>query len=160
MSIERGAQVITEISAKEREDWETYYMVIPSEPIEGNESLSRTNSEIESFLKQHAPKSSVFPGNKEIIEWILVDRNRELVGVAAICCWESGEHVVVSVATHSEMRGEGIGAEVMRQTLAAAQRNLIPTLCLGVMSDNHSAIALYKKTGWKPLFKFTFIERA
>ena len=160
MSIERGAQVITEISSKEREDWETYYMVIPSEPIEGNESLSRTNSEIESFLKQHAPKSSVFPGNKEIIEWILVDRNRELVGVAAICRWESGEHVVVSVATHSEMRGEGIGAEVMRQTLAAAQRNLIPTLCLGVMSDNHSAIALYKKTGWKPLYKFTFMERA
>lgn len=163
MSIERGASVIDEISAKEREDWETYYMVIPRDPVPYTEPRVRADAEIDSFLKQHAPKSSVFPGNKEIVEWVRVDRNiagkTELLGVAAICRWESGEHVVASVATHSEMRGEGIGVEVMRQTLAVAQRSSIPILCLGVMSNNHSAIALYKKSGWQELVKFTFIER-
>jgi ribosomal protein S18 acetylase RimI-like enzyme len=163
MSIERGASVIDEISAKEREDWETYYMVVPRDPVPYTEPRVRADAEIDSFLKQHAPKSSVFPGNKEIVEWVRVDRNiagkAELLGVAAICRWESGEHVVASVATHSEMRGEGIGVEVMRQTLAVAQRNSIPILCLGVMSNNHSAIALYKRSGWQELVKFTFIER-
>jgi ribosomal protein S18 acetylase RimI-like enzyme len=163
MSIERGASVIDEISAKEREDWETYYMVVPRDPVPYTEPRVRADAEIDSFLKQHAPKSSVFPGNKEIVEWVRVDRNiagkAELLGVAAICRWESGEHVVASVATHSEMRVEGIGVEVMRQTLAVAQRNSIPILCLGVMSNNHSAIALYKRSGWQELVKFTFIER-
>jgi ribosomal protein S18 acetylase RimI-like enzyme len=163
MSIERGASVIDEISAKEREDWETYYMVISRDPVPYTEPRVRADAEIDSFLKQHAPKSSVFPGNKEIVEWVRVDRNiagkAELLGVAAICRWESGKHVVASVATHSEMRGEGIGVEVMRQTLAVAQRNSISILCLGVMSNNHSAIALYKKSGWQELVKFTFIER-
>lgn len=164
MSIERGASVIDEISAKEREDWETYFLVTPKDPVGYVDVLARSDAEIDTFLKQHAPKSSVFPGNKEIVEWVRVDRNIEgsieLVGVAAICRWESGEHVVASVATHTEMRGEGIGVEVMRQTLAVAQRNSIPVLCLGVMSNNHSAIALYKKSGWQDLFKFTFVERA
>ncbi len=163
MSIERGASVIDEISAKEREDWETYFIVTPKDPVHYRDSLKRSDAEIDFFLKLHAPKSSVFPGNKEIVEWVRVDRNiegkAELVGVAAICRWESGEHVVASVASHSELRGEGIGAEVMRQTLAVAQRNSIPILSLGVMSGNHSAIALYKKSGWQELFKFTFVER-
>ena len=138
-------------------------MVIPKDPVSYTEPRVSADAEIDSFLKQHAPKSSVFPGNKEIVEWVRVDRNNvgktELVGVAAICRWESGEHVVASVATHSEMRGKGIGAEVMRQTLAVAQRNSIPILCLGVMSINHSGKALYEKSGWQELFKFTFVER-
>ena len=138
-------------------------MVIPKDPVSYTEPRVRADAEIDSFLKQHAPKSSVFPGNKEIVEWVRVDRNiegkTELGGVAAICRWESGEYVVASVATHSEMRGEGIGAEVMRQALAVAQRYSIPILCLGVMSNNHSAMALYEKSGWQELFKFTFVER-
>lgn len=163
INIERGAAKINEIEATVREDWETYFIVTPSDPLGYIQSRERTDNEIDSFLKLHAPKSSVFPGNREIVDWICIDRNiegkDELVGVAAICRWESGEHVVASVCTHSNLRGKGIGADVMRKVLVVAQKNSIARLCLGVMSDNQSAISLYKKSGWQNLFKFTFVER-
>lgn len=159
LNIESGSTLINEIKATERSDWQTYFIKVPTDAIASLNSKQRSDGEIEAFLKLHAPKSSVFPGNKEIVDWACVDEQEELVGVAAITRWESGEHVVVSVATHSHMRGRGIGAKVMRQVLAVAQKNSISRLCLGVNGDNAPAIALYEKLGWRPLFKFTYIER-
>lgn len=159
LNIQRGAKAIEKINSKERSDWETYFIDIPKEGLVGPEASGRSDAEIDSFLKLHAPKSSVFPGNKEIVKWICVDFDNELAGVAAICRWESGEHVVVSVATHAQMRGMGVGLKVMEQTFKLAQQELISSLCLGVVSDNSPAIALYEKAGWKPLFKFTYLER-
>ncbi|MFM9099248.1 MAG: GNAT family N-acetyltransferase [Actinomycetota bacterium] len=159
LNIQRGVKAIEKINSKERSDWETYFIDIPTEGLVGPEARSRSDAEIDSFLKLHAPKSSVFPGNKEIVKWACVDVEDELAGVAAICRWESGEHVVVSVATHAQMRGNGVGLKVMEQTLKVAQQELISSLCLGVVSDNSPAIKLYEKVGWKPLFKFTYLER-
>lgn len=159
LNIERGALGIKEIRAKERSDWETYSLEVPAEGQVSSEVSSRSDSDIDSFLKLHAPKSSVFPGNQEIVRWVCIDIDGELAGVSAICRWESGEHVVVSVATHTHLRGRGVGLRLMNQTLKVAQQNSIPNLCLGVVSENGPAIALYEKAGWKPLFKFTYLER-
>ena len=159
LNIQRGAKAIEKINSKERSDWETYFIDIPKEGLVGPDARSRSDAEIDSFLKLHAPKSSVFPGNREIVKWVCVDVEDELAGVAAICRWESGEHVVVSVATHAQMRGKGVGLKVMEQTLKVAQQESISSLCLGVVSDNSPAIKLYGKSGWKPLFKFTYLER-
>ncbi len=159
MNLERGASSLGAIDALERSDWETYFYEVPKKTLSFQDSLDREDLEIEEFLKEHAPKSSVFPGHKEILEWIRVDQDNELVGVAALCRWESGEHVIASVATHSKLRGRGIGRAVMKQALAVAQRHSIERLCLGVNSDNPSAIDLYEKAGWSPLYKFTYILR-
>lgn len=159
LNIQRGAKAIEKINSKERSDWETYFIDIPKEGLVGPDARSRSDAEIDSFLNLHAPKSSVFPGNREIVKWTCVDVEDELAGVAAICRWESGEHVVVSVATHAQMRGKGVGLKVMEQTLKVAKQESISSLCLGVVSDNSPAIKLYEKAGWKPLFKFTNLER-
>lgn len=158
-SIERGAAQISQIEAKERVDWETYFIDVPQSVSVKEDAQKRSDSEIEEFLKIHAPESSVFPGNKEILDWIRIDNANELVGVAAVCRWESGEHVIASVATHNKIRGLGIGARVMNQALAVARELEISRLCLGVLSDNEPAKALYKKLGWGPLYRFTYLHR-
>jgi ribosomal protein S18 acetylase RimI-like enzyme len=57
------------------------------------------------------------------------------------------------------MRGLGIGAKLMEEVERVALNEGIKTLCLGVNSDNLSAIALYEKLNWQPLYKFTYVER-
>jgi ribosomal protein S18 acetylase RimI-like enzyme len=160
INFERGAQVINEIQTKERSDWQTYFLHLNDIDDKRSTPIQFTDEEIDAFLKLHAPKSSVFPGNKEIVKWACVSHEGELAGVAAISRWESGEHVVASVAVHSDMRGLGIGAKLMKEVVRVALNEGLKTLCLGVNSDNLSAIALYEKLNWQPLYKFTYVERA
>ncbi|NDG09875.1 MAG: GNAT family N-acetyltransferase [Actinobacteria bacterium] len=160
INFERGAKGINEIQTKERSDWQTYFLQIKERKIEGLNTVQFTDEEIDTFLKLHAPKSSVFPGNKEIVKWACVSHEVQLAGVAAIARWESGEHVVASVAVHSDLRGLGIGAKLMKEVVRVALSEGLKTLCLGVNSDNLSAIALYEKLNWQPLYKFTYVERA
>ncbi|MGA0876893.1 MAG: GNAT family N-acetyltransferase [Candidatus Nanopelagicaceae bacterium] len=159
INFERGAQVISEIQTKERSDWQTYFLHLNDIGDKRSTPIQFTDEEIDAFLKLHAPKSSVFPGNKEIVKWACVSHEGELAGVAAISRWESGEHVVASVAVHSDMRGLGIGVKLMEAVERVALNEGIKTLCLGVNSDNLSAIALYEKLNWQPLYKFTYVER-
>ena len=159
INFERGAEGIEKIEAKEKSDWQTYFLHLID--IAGKESttIQFSDGEIDAFLKLHAPKSSVFPGNKEIVKWACVSHENQLAGVAAISRWESGEHVVASVAVHSDLRGLGSGARLMKEVELVAINEGIKTLCLGVNGDNLSAIALYEKLNWQPLFKFTYVER-
>jgi ribosomal protein S18 acetylase RimI-like enzyme len=117
------------------------------------------DEEIEAFLKVHAPDSSVFPGNSEILQWVEVREKGALVAIAALCRWESGRVVISSVATDSELRGRGFGKALMVKCLDAGSQYDEKYLCLGVRHQNESAQRLYASTGFRLMHNFTYCER-
>jgi len=102
------------------DQWDCYW----APTIKGGVIQPRVSSdqEIDKFLKLHAPQSSVFPGNKEIIEWIEIQENNQLVAVAALCRWESGKVIISSVATHTDFRGLGFGKALTEKCLIAGEK--------------------------------------
>jgi ribosomal protein S18 acetylase RimI-like enzyme len=152
----RGLSQLPDGIVKEAE-WDCYWAPTAA----GVEVAERKMSDdaIASFLQAHAPSSSVFPGNDEILQWIEIIEDGELLGVAALCRWQSGRVVVSSVATHGDRRGEGIGKKVMAASLSAAYKLGEEVLCLGVMHANESAHRLYRSMGFTLMHNFTYCER-
>lgn len=141
--------------------WDVYSKEIaPSEVRQINEEDRPSNEEVQIFLQEHAPDSSVMPGHREIVTWAYLRDGGGLVGVAAICRWESGHHVVASVATHSKKRGIGLGKSIMIKVEQLAAQHRIGRLSLGVMADNASAKRLYENAGYTLLHEFTYGERS
>lgn len=118
-----------------------------------------TDNEIAAFLKVHAPDSSVFPGNDEILQWVEIYEGDELAAVAALCRWESGRVVISSVATRSDLRGRGLGKQLMDKCLIAGHALGENYLSLGVRHENESAQRLYRATGFTLMHNFTYCER-
>lgn len=152
----KGAKKLTP-EFKVVDEWDCYW----APAIKGETLPIRISSdgEIENFLKFHAPQSSVFPGNEEIVNWIEVFRDEKLVGVAALCRWQSGRVVVSSVATHTEYRGQGVGRELMGKCRSVTHDLGEKFLCLGVMHGNFAAHRLYQSTGFTLMHNFTYCER-
>lgn len=151
-----GAPAIPE-SFEIKDEWDCY-----SAPTSRGQSISPrrcSDEEIAAFLSEHAPSSSVFPGNEEILHWVEVFDGVELVGVAALCRWQSGRIVLSSVATHSEHRGRGYGKQIMAAALAAAYELGESVLSLGVMHGNIDGHRLYSSAGFTLLHNFTYCER-
>ena len=123
------------------------------------EVLLDRDEEIALFLKEHAPDSSVMPGNSEIVTWVITG-DEQITGVAAICQWESGQYVVASVAVDKTKRNQGIGKTLMGKIDTISQGLGISRLCLGVISANQSAIHLYENSGWSRIHQFAYFERA
>ena len=156
-SIQRSASDKYLEGAKESGGWDCYYRATPAV---GELSERRfSDSEIDTFLNEHAPQSSVFPGNDEIQHWVEIIDGDQLVGVAALCRWESGHIVLSSVATHSEMRSRGIGKRLMDLSLQGARALGEETLSLGVFHLNEAGIRLYESTGFTLMHHFMYIER-
>ena len=145
------------IDCEVKAEWDSYW----APTISGDEiaTSQQPDQVIAEFLKAHAPESSVFPGDSEILMWVDVVRDGALLAIAAICRWESGEVVISSVATHSEMRGQGIGKELMHKCLVAAQQCGSELVCLGVRHENESAQRLYASTGFTLMHNFSYCER-
>ena len=159
ISFERSSSWIQELSKYEKNEWEAYALDVPNQP-----SLQLLeppkDEEIAEFLKEHGPNLSVGPGNSEIVRWSSIrSENGELEGVAAICKWQSGEHVVASVATHSARRNQGLGKKLMRIVSGELTTLGIKRVCLGVTSSNLSAVKVYVDMGYQKLFDFTYINR-
>jgi ribosomal protein S18 acetylase RimI-like enzyme len=138
-------------------EWDSYW----ASTFKGQEVAAATasDSDIDSFLKAHAPDSSVFPGNDEIIQWVEIVSEGKLAAVAALCRWQSGRIVISSVATHSELRGKGIGKQLMEKCLITGHQLGEKFLCLGVRHENESAQRLYNGTGFRLMHNFTYCER-
>ena len=118
-----------------------------------------SDAEINDFLKLHAPNSSVFPGNEEILHWIEVIEDGELMGVGALCRWQSGNVVISSVGTHINRRRQGIGRKVMERALSGGSHFGASFISLGVMHSNESAQRLYRALGFTLMHNFTYFER-
>jgi ribosomal protein S18 acetylase RimI-like enzyme len=139
------------------DEWDCYW----APTIKGTAIQPRvsTDQEIDAFLTLHAPKSSVFPGNKEILEWVEILDNKQLVAVAALCRWESGKVIISSVATHTDFRGRGFGKALTEKCLIAGEKLGEKYLCLGVHHTNESAQRLYQSAGFILMHNFTYCER-
>ena len=118
-----------------------------------------SDSVIQEFLELHAPNSSVFPGDDEILHWIEVIEGGELVGVGALCRWQSGNVVISSVGTHIDRRRQGIGRQVMEGALSGGSHFGASFISLGVMHSNESAQRLYRALGFTLMHNFTYFER-
>lgn len=138
-------------------EWDCYWAPTMSQGLRSEESAS--DSEIKDFLEDHAPQSSVFPGNEEIERWIVIREDGELIAVAALCIWESGKMVISSVATHRDRRGRGFGRKVMEATLVAGHELGADAVALGVMHSNINAQQLYQSMGFQLMHNFTYFER-
>ena len=156
-SIESRGLLTPPDGVEKMDEWDCYWAPT-AESIDLPER-QKSDSEIYAFLEAHAPNSSVFPGNDEILSWIEVIEDGELVGTAALCRWQSGRVVVSSVATHSDRRGQGIGKKVMAASLAVAGGLGEEVLSLGVMHTNESAHRLYQSMGFTLMHNFTYCER-
>lgn len=139
------------------DEWDCYWAPTLKGEIDQSEGVS--DSEIDLFLKANAPKSSVTPGDQEIVQWIQILDEARLVAVAALCRWESGRVVISSVATDAALRGRGLGRELMRRTLIAGNQIGEAALCLGVAHHNESAQRLYASAGFTKMHNFTYFER-
>ena len=138
-------------------EWDCYW----APTINGNFEMGEhsTDEVINTFLKTHAPDSSVYPGNDEILQWIQLHDQGELVAVAALCRWQSGRVVISSVATHTEHRGKGYGKTLMKNCLIAGAELGEKYLSLGVRHENESAQRLYASMGFRLMHNFTYCER-
>lgn len=156
-SIESRGLVNLPQDVEKLDEWDCYFA--PTTIQSSLPTREKSDSEIATFLETHAPHSSVFPGNEEILRWIEIVDKGELVGVAALCRWQSGRVVLSSVATHSDRRGQGIGKKVMAASLTAAGEIGEELLSLGVMHANESAHRLYRSMGFTLMHNFTYCER-
>ena len=138
-------------------EWDCYWASTVEGKLES--TASSTDAVIDSFLRLHAPDSSVFPGNDEILQWVEVHDGGELVAVAALCRWESSRVVISSVATHTDRRGKGFGKQLIEKCLIAGSQLGEKYLCLGVRHRNESAQRLYASTGFTLMHNFSYCER-
>ena len=112
------------------------------------------------FLTEHAPDSSTLPGNPEVIFWgIIRDGAGELAALAAIVQWESGAKMVSSVATRTDMRGQGLAQRLMRGVVRMSFDRGIERLNLAVFTQNLPARAVYERVGFTHMGDFNYFER-
>jgi len=141
-------------------NWETHAVKTKSqsyeiEPLEGLEGLE-ADVFIADFLDTHAPNSSARPGNPEIEFWGCVrNPEGEIAAIAAITEWESGEKMLSSVATHTDMRGQGYAQKVCSGVVGLAYDRGIERIHLVVLSENTPAIRAYANIGFELVGKFT-----
>lgn len=123
-------------------------------------AIESTNyAEIDNFLKTHARKSSVWPGNEEVLFWGEIRDQEQLVATGALVQWRTGQVVFASIATHSDYRSKGLAQRLVSQMLGNASRNGRTHVGLGVFSENASAKRAYEKVGFNLIGEFTSYEK-
>jgi ribosomal protein S18 acetylase RimI-like enzyme len=140
------------------DSWQTHG-IVPTRSGQAIEVLEDDNV-VEQFLATHAPQSSARPGNPEIHFWACVRNEQgEIAAVAAITEWESGESMLSSVATHTEMRGLGYAKKVVEGILRLACDRNYDRINLVVLSNNLPAIKVYESIGFTLMGKFNTFTR-
>ena len=111
--------------------------------------------EINAIIDEHAPDSSVRPGDPEELFWGGI-RNElgELAALAVLVKWQSGFHVMSSVVTRLQDRGKGYATQLSEGMISHAFSLGIREIGLGVRTENISAQRVYEKAGFKKLAEF------
>jgi predicted GNAT family acetyltransferase len=111
-------------------------------------------------LKAHAPNSSVWPGNPELVFWAGTrNESGELIAVGAVTMWETGQKVLSSVGTAENERGKGLATKLVSEMVAKSNKLGFPRLGLAVRADNIAAKRSYEKVGFVLCGEFTIFER-
>ena len=115
--------------------------------------------EIDDFLKTHARKSSVWPGNEEVLFWGEIREQEQLVATGALVQWRTGQVMFASIATHSDYRSKGLAQKLVSQMLSSANTRGISHVGLGVFAGNASAKRAYEKVGFLLVGEFTSYQK-
>ena len=146
---ECGALVATE-------RWDFYSIDTAQCENEGQLAIVDDSDVIRQILTTNAPQSKVWPGNPEIVDWYGVrDAHGEWASIAALVRWESGRHVLSSVVTVAQVRGQGFARRLVRGIGGEMQRQGFRWLGLGVTHDNTSAQRTYEGAGFQRCADFT-----
>lgn len=133
-----------------------FHQVLPGSRFE----VLHDGDEINDLIDNHAPDSSVRPGDPETVFWGGIRKdNGELSALAVIVKWQSGFHVMASVLTRSSDRGKGFATQLATSVLNHASTLGISTIGLGVRTTNLAAQRAYEKAGFRKLAEFTNYSR-
>jgi len=78
-----------------------------------------------------------------------IDESGEALGHIELIATGDGEARMGRVLVDPSKQGRGIGEQMVRAVIAAAESRGIHTLALFVLPGNARAIALYEKLGWR-----------
>ena len=154
------ARAITHVNGLHARDHWDFYSIDASHTLtDGDVIVLDDDDLITEILQLHANDSSVWPGRDDIVSWYgLRDADDDLVSLGALVRWESGYHVLASVVTVSEHRGQGFAQELIQGMIARARERDITWLGLGVSHTNAAAQRVYTKAGFNLRAQFTTYE--
>jgi RimJ/RimL family protein N-acetyltransferase len=144
---------------KRQVSWDLYS--IETESFQAFEPAIESSdySEIDNLLKTHARKSSVWPGNEEVLFWGEIRDQGLLVATGALVQWRTGQVMFASIATHSDYRSKGLAQKLVSQMLGNASRSGITRVGLGVFAENAAAKRAYEKVGFALIGEFTSYQK-
>jgi len=138
-----------------RVNWD-FYSIDTDSFISGKQAeICTDETEINDLLKAHARKSSVWPGDSEVIFWGGKRIDGQLVSVGALVQWRTGQVMFASIATHTDFRGKGLAQELVREMLTSVAALGIAHGGLGVFALNASAKRAYEKVGFNLVNEFS-----
>ena len=142
-------------------NWDTY--AIDTAPFVKYEMVKTIDdgAEIDSFIDTYAPNSSVRSGDPESLFWGCVRSSEgELLSLGTIAKWRSGHHMFASIVTAEDVRGKGIGAQLMQGMLSRLHSLGVARVGLGVFAANAPAKRLYEKVGFALLQELRAYDKA
>ncbi len=142
------------------DEWDFYTRPSEVSSDDSRVEVLHDDDTVTALLQTHAPHSAVWPGDEEIVDWFgLRDTSGRLVCVAALVRWESGGHVLSSVATVGDARGRGHALALLRGVVHESKKRDIAWLGLGVAHDNTSAQRVYVRAGFTLRSEFSNYHR-
>lgn len=136
--------------------WDFYSVDASRTHTDGDVAVLDDDDQVTEILQLHANDSSVWPGRPDIVSWYgLRDAEDDLISLGALVRWESGLHVLASITTVSEFRGQGFAQELVQGMIARARERGIQWLGLGVNHSNVAAQRVYQKAGFSLRANFT-----
>jgi ribosomal protein S18 acetylase RimI-like enzyme len=142
-----------------RADWDFYS--IDTKAFADFEMADETNNfeEIKTLLENHAPNSSVWPGNQEVLFWGAIRNGDQLVATGALVKWRTGQVMFASIATHSDFRSKGLAQMLISRMLSTVYSQGIEHVGLGVFAGNVSAKRAYEKIGFSLIGEFSSYQK-
>jgi len=140
---------------KHRADWDFYSIDTDQFKDFALATESKDDVAIKRLLEEHAPNSSVWPGNEEVIFWGELREELMLVATGTLVRWRTGEVMFASIATHTNFRGKGLAQTLVKQMLSSAANKGIGHVGLGVFAGNIAAKKAYEKVGFKLIGEFS-----
>ena len=142
-----------------RADWDFYSIDTHTFAAFEGADEATNNEEVKALLEAHAPNSSVWPGNEEVLFWGAIRKDDQLVATGALVKWRTGEVMFASIATHADYRSKGLAQTLVSRMLSTANSRGIAHVGLGVFAGNVSAKRAYEKVGFSLIGEFSSYQR-
>lgn len=142
-----------------RADWDFYS--IDTATFADIDKADETSNleEVKELLDNHAPNSSVWPGNEEVLFWGAIRNGDQLVSTGALVKWRTGQVMFASIATHLDFRSKGLAQTLVARMLSTAYSLGIEHVGLGVFAGNVSAKRAYEKVGFSLIGEFSSYQK-